>query len=81
MQQCSGDKREQYRGAFVTAGEAGLFATWLGCLRRVDADGGARHGSADLRGGEWSVDGGVDRVLGATQRPVNSDCRGAAEAA
>src|SRR5262249_21942257 len=48
---------------------------------RCDGDRGARHGSADLRCGEWPVDGGVDRVFGAAQRPVNSDCRGAAEPA
>jgi hypothetical protein len=74
-------KREQRRGPLVAASEAGLYAVRLASACRVDVDGGASHGSADLPEGERPVDGGVDRELGAAERPVDSDRSGAAQSA
>src|SRR5712691_7347586 len=63
LQERSCGKREQRRGPLVAASEAGLSAVWIAGACRVDADRGARHGSADLPEREWPVDGGVDREL------------------
>jgi hypothetical protein len=65
----------------VAAGETGLLAFWLAGPCRVYTDRVARNGSANPPGREGSVDGGVDRELGAAQRPVNSHRPGAAEPA
>ena len=79
MQERSRSKREQRGGPLVAAREAGLIAFWLAGPCRVDTDRVARNGSANPAGRKGSVDGGVDRELGAAQRSVNSDRRGAAE--
>lgn len=50
VQECSRGKREQGRRSLIAARETGLPAVWLAGPCRVDADRGARHGSADLPG-------------------------------
>jgi hypothetical protein len=80
-QERSRSKREQRGRPLVAAREASLLAFWLAGPCRVDTDRVARNGPANPPGRKGSVNGGVDRELGAAQRPVNSHRPGAAEPA